>query len=126
MSEIRNKGFEQIIAWQKARVLNKKVYQITLIADFNKDFGLRDQIRRASISITSNIAEGYGRGSDREFIYFLNVAQASSYEVRSQLYLALDVGYINQQQFEELYASCEETSRTIYGFIKHLKTKSDV
>lgn len=86
MSDKREKRFEQIISWKKARTLNAHIYQITLKSNFSKDFALRDQIRRASISISSNIAEGFGRKSKKEFIYFLNVAQASSYEVKSQLY----------------------------------------
>ncbi len=126
MSEVRTRGFEQIISWQKARELNKNIYGITLKSNFNKDFALRDQIRRASISITSNIAEGYDRKSTKEFIYFLNIAQASCYEVRSQLYLSMDISYITKKEFEELFDLCEEISKTIFGLIKHLKTKSDI
>ncbi|MEK6152746.1 four helix bundle protein [Flavobacteriaceae bacterium 3-367] len=125
-SAVRTRGFEQIISWQKARELNKNIYGITLKSNFNKDFALRDQIRRASISITSNIAEGYGRKSTKEFIYFLNIAQASCYEVGSQLYLSMDISYITKKEFEELFDLCEEISKTIFGLIKHLKTKSDI
>lgn len=117
------KGFEQIISWKKGRELNKRIYQVTSESQFNKDFALRDQIRRASISISSNIAEGFDRKSQKEFIYFLNVAQASSYEVKSQLYLALDVDYITQEEFDVLFSLCEEISKTIYGLIKHLEKK---
>ena len=107
------KGFEQIISWQKARELNKRIYELTLKESFSKDFALRDQIRRASISISSNIAEGFGRKTDKEFIYFLNVAQASCYEVKSQLYLAVDIEYISSDEFDENYFLCDEISKTI-------------
>ncbi|WP_318311195.1 four helix bundle protein [Flagellimonas crocea] len=117
------KGFEQILSWQKARELNKEIYKITEVNKFGKDFALRDQIRRASISISSNIAEGFGRKSDREFIYFLNVAKASSYEVKSQLYLALDIEYLDDEVFRRLYEICDEISMTIHGLIKHLEKK---
>ncbi len=117
------KGFEQIISWKKARNLNKEIYELTGQGTFSKDFAFRDQIRRASISISSNIAEGYGRKTDKEFIYFLNVAQASCYEVKSQLYLAMDVEYVNYTEFEKAYGICEEISKTIYGLIKHLENK---
>ncbi len=82
-------SFEEIIAWQKARALNSELYLITDQGDFSKDYGLRDQIRRASISITSNIAEGFERETTKEFIRFLYIAKASSGEFRSQLYLLL-------------------------------------
>ncbi|WP_298793049.1 four helix bundle protein [uncultured Allomuricauda sp.] len=118
-----NRGFEQIISWKKARNLNKEIYELTRQVAFSKDFALRDQIRRASISISSNIAEGYGRKTNKEFIYFLNVAQASCYEVKSQLYLAMDVEYVNNAEFEKVYGICEEISKTIYGLIKHLESK---
>lgn len=117
------KGFEQIISWKKARELNKEIYLVTNKTNFNRDFGLRDQIRRASISISSNIAEGFGRNTNKQFVYFLNVAQASCYEVKSQLYLALDISYIDKSEFEKLYAICDEISKTIFGLIKHLENK---
>ncbi len=119
-----DKGFEQIVSWRKARELSKEIYQITDEKVFSKDFALRDQIRRASISISSNIAEGYGRKTNKEFIYFLNVAKASCYEVKSQLYLALDVNYITKNIFDKTYGVCAEISKTIYGLIKHLETKT--
>lgn len=118
------KGFEQIISWNKARELNKEIYRLTNVISFSKDFALRDQIRRASISISSNIAEGYGRKTNKEFVYFLNVAQASCYEVKSQLYLAIDVEYINKVEFEKAYGICEEISKTIHGLIKYLESKN--
>ncbi len=118
-----DKGFEQIISWKKARKLNQEIYRLTKQKAFSKDFALRDQVRRASISISSNIAEGYGRKTNKEFIYFLNVAKASCYEVKSQLYLALDVDYVEVDEFEEVYGICDEISKTIHGLIKHLESK---
>lgn len=121
MSGDTNKGFEQLISWQKSRDLNKHIYEITNRNAFYKDYALRDQIRKAGISVSSNIAEGFGRGSSKEFIYFLNVSRGSCYEVKSQLYLAKDIGYINKAEFQEIYELCDEVSRTIFGLIKHLE-----
>ena len=118
------KGFEQIVSWQKARSLNKEIYRITANDSFGNDFALKNQIRRASISISSNIAEGYGRKTEKEFIYFLNVAKASCYEVKSQLYLALDIDYLDKKMFEDIYAVCEDISKTIHGLIKYLEQKN--
>ena len=105
--------FEDLIAWQKARVLTKKIYEITNSGDFAKDYGLRDQIRRASVSIMSNIAEGFERFNRKEFHYFLNVAKSSGGEVRSQLYVSYDVNYISKEKFNELIADCEELSKIL-------------
>ena len=102
------------------------IYDVTGKSNFSKDFGLRDQIRRASISISSNVAGGYDRKSSKEFIYFLNVAKASCYEVKSQLYLSLDVAYLTNKEFNELYNLCEEISKTIFGLIKHLENKPEI
>jgi four helix bundle protein len=113
--------FEEIEAWKKARVLTREIYQVTATGDFARDFGLRDQIRRASVSSMSNIAEGFERGGNREFIQFLSNAKGSTGEVRSQLYVALDVGFINQNKFGELYGHAEETSRLIAGFTRYLR-----
>jgi len=88
------KKFEDITAWQKARELTRLVYEITKNGNFSKDFSLRDQIRRASVSIMSNIAEGFDRGGRKEFIQYLSIAKGSVGEVKSQLYTALDQKYI--------------------------------
>lgn len=106
----------------KARKLNKEIYKITCHGEFKRDFALRDQIRRASISISSNIAEGYGRKTNNGFIYFLNVAKASCYEVKSQLYLAMDIKCVDNEVFRSTYALCDEISKTIHGLIKHLES----
>jgi four helix bundle protein len=115
-------SFEEIIAWQKARALNSELYLITDQGDFSKDYGLRDQIRRASISITSNIAEGFERETTKEFIRFLYIAKASSGEFRSQLYLAIDLKYISNNEFERLNFKVNEVSKLISGLIKYLKS----
>ena len=113
--------FEEIEAWKKARLLTREIYQVTASGGFARDFGLRDQIRGASVSAMSNIAEGFERGGNREFIQFLSNAKGSTGEVRSQLYVALDAGFIRQVQFGELYGHAEETSRLIAGFMRYLQ-----
>ena len=113
-------SFEEIKSWEKARSFNKRIYEITDSAIFKKDYDLVRQIRRASISISSNIAEGFERNSDKEFIYFLYVAKASAGEVRSQLYLALDLNYITDLEFYELFELVSDISKLISGFIKYL------
>ena len=94
--------FEDLIAWQKARELTKRIYHISREGAFSKDFGLSSQIQRASVSIMSNIAEGFERGGRGEFHQYLSMAKASCAELRSQLYVALDNGYISRTSFAEL------------------------
>jgi four helix bundle protein len=113
-------SFEEINSWQKARTLNKKIYLITESNEFKRDFDLARQIRRASVSVSSNIAEGFERNTDREFIHFLYIAKGSAAEVRSQLYLALDLNYITQELFNELLIEIAEISKMLSGFIKYL------
>lgn len=117
------KSFEEINSWQKSRIFNKKIYLTTENSNFKKDFDFVRQIRRASISISSNIAEGFERNTDKEFIYFLYVAKASAGEVRSQLYLAFDLEYIIKEEFEMLLESITEISKLLSGFIKYLSPK---
>jgi four helix bundle protein len=112
--------FEDIEAWKKARELTAEIYRVTADGNFARDFGLRDQIRRAAVSIMSNIAEGFERGGNREFQQFLAYAKGSSGEVRAQLYVALDAGYIDQMQFAHLSNQAVETSRMINGFMRYL------
>lgn len=112
--------FEEIQAWQKARELVKKVYLISNSKMFGKDFGLRDQIRRTAVSIMLNIAEGFARKTDREFIQFLIIAHSSAGEVQAALYVALDQEYVTGKQFEALYSMADETSRMIMGFRNYL------
>jgi len=123
MSNIQR--FEDIIAWQKARVLTKSVYEVTRQGGFAKDFGLASQIQRASVSIMSNIAEGFERSGPSERLQFVSMAKASCAEVRSQLYIALDVGYIAQEQFDQLHAQAEEVARIVGKLRIALERKRD-
>ena len=116
--------FEDIVGWQKARHLTRLVYGHSKGGMFARDFGLRDQMRNACVSIMSNIAEGFERGGDKEFGQFLSKAKGSCGEVRSQLYVALDEGYIVTKQFTEMYDLSVETSRTISGFMKYLSSST--
>ena len=112
--------FEETEAWKKARELTRSIYKVTAEGDFARDFGLRDQIRRASISILSNIAEGFERGGDKEFRQFLAMAKGSVGEVKAQLYIALDVGLLTTEQFQQLFDLASETGRLIGGFMRYL------
>ena len=107
--------FEDLIAWQKARELTREVYQISRQGTFAKDFGLSGQIQRASVSIMSNIAEGFERGGRSEFHQFLSVAKASCAEVRSLLYVSLDIKYIAKTKFEKILNKAEEVGRVVGG-----------
>jgi four helix bundle protein len=113
--------FEDLEAWQKARDLCSKVYVISNGPLFFRDFELKGQIRSAVVSIMSNIAEGYERGGDKEFIQFLSLAKGSCGEVRSQLYIALDQKYISQTEFDNLCAHAKEVSRLLAGLMKYLQ-----
>ena len=113
--------FEDLMSWQKARELNRLVYGVSRQNAFAKDFGLRDQIRSASISIMSNIAEGFERGGDKEFSQFLSIAKGSCGEVRAQLYAALDEKYLTTEQFKYICDRCVEVSRLISGFMTYLR-----
>ncbi len=115
------RSFEEIDAWQKGRELAKAVYEITERGLFSKDFGLKDQIRRASVSIMSNIAEGFERGGTKEFIQFLSIAKGSTGEVKSQLYVAFDQGYLTQREFDTITGLAEEAGRMIAGLMTYLK-----
>ena len=117
----KGKRFEDLLCWQKARQLTNAVYGTTNQPAFAKDYGLRDQIRRAAASIMHNIAEGSGAGSDREFIRFLKFARQSADEVQSELYLALDQGYISTEEQHTVYDLANESKRLINGLINYLK-----
>jgi len=119
------KKFEDLESWKKARQLTNAVYEATATGSFARDFGLKDQIRRASISILSNIAEGFERGGDREFLQFLAMAKGSCGEVRAQLYVAIDQGYLSRPLFERLSNNAAEIGRLISGLMKYL-SKSDL
>jgi four helix bundle protein len=112
--------FEDIEAWRRARELTKEIYVLTSAGSFSRDFGLIDQMRSAAVSIMSNIAEGFGRGGNREFVQFLWVAKGSASELQAQCYVALDAGYIDQLQFQTCLARCEEISKMLAGLIAYL------
>lgn len=113
--------FEDIDAWKLAREITGLVYRVTSIGGFAKDFALVNQIRRAAVSILSNIAEGFERNGDREFIQFLTIAKGSCGEVRAQLYVALDQKYVEEKEFLEIKNKLIDTSRMISGLINYLK-----
>lgn len=117
--------FEEIEGWQEARVLAAKVYEISNRGKFSADFGLRDQIRRATVSIMANIAEGFGRGGKAEFIRFLRISYASALETQSHLYIALDLGYLDGKEFEALRKQVVSVSRLVGGFINYLSHHKD-
>jgi len=114
--------FEDIEAWQLARSLCKEIYHLTFDGMFAKDFALRDQIRRASGSVMDNIAEGFERDGANEFKQFLSIAKGSAGEVKSQLYRALDCGYITQVQFDDLSGKATQIGGKLSNLMKYLKT----
>lgn len=120
MSKIEK--FEDIQAWQASRTLAKKTYELCKQGDLANDFGLKDQIRRSAISIGSNIAEGFGRGTNQEFIRFLRIAQGSAYEFRSQLYSLKDAGYITEETFNDLHEQSLKIAKLIGGFLRYLES----
>ncbi len=115
--------FEEMKVWQDARIFTKNIYSLTQNKYFNKDFGLRDQIQRATVSIMSNIAEGYERDNNKEFIKFLGYSKGSVGEVRSLLYAALDQEYISEIEFNNLKESATNISTQIANFIKYLRKR---
>lgn len=109
--------FEDIIAWQKAKDLTLKIYHIF---KNNRDFSFKDQIQRASVSIMNNIAEGFERRTNQEFLHFLYIAKGSCGEVRSMLYLASELKYVPEKEFNSLHDLIVEISKMLSGFIKTL------
>ena len=105
--------FEDLSVWRKAKDLSLDVYRMTGSGTFSRDFALRDQIRRAAVSVMSNIAEGFERYSRADFRHFLSIARGSASEVRSQLHLARELGYVSTGDFEALYERCLEISRML-------------
>ncbi len=118
----RIERFEEIKSWQLAKALVKTIYEFTERASFSKDYGLRDQIQRAAVSIMSNIAEGFERGSQRDFANFLYIARGSCAEVRSLLYVAFELGHIGEGELKQTLHQTEEISKAIFGFIRYLKS----
>ena len=115
------KGFEEIWAWQEARELSRLVYQMSRQTLLSNDFGLKEQIQRAAVSVASNIAEGFARNGNKEFTKFLWIAKGSAAEVQSQFYTAKDVGYITDAEFDLIYEKANACIVLIYRFIKSLR-----
>ena len=120
------KDFEELTIFQNARELSKKIYPVTNKDSFKSDFRFVQQIRAAAGSIMDNIAEGFERTGNKEFINFLYIAKGSCGEVRSQLIRAYDVGYLTTKEFEDLYSECRKLSSSIMNFIKEIKTSEKV
>ena len=115
--------FEDFIAWQEARSLTSDIYKVTSQGEFAKDYGLKDQIRRASVSIMSNIAEGFERGRPTEFHQFLSISKASCAELRSQLYVSLDVGYLSENDFNSLMLKANKVGQLVGGLRKSVENR---
>jgi len=113
--------FEDLLVWQKGMDLVKKIYHVTREGEISRDFGFRDQLRRAAVSIPTNIAEGFERASRKEYLNFLNIAKGSAGEVRTLLRLALEVGYLDPTAFEAMTTSILELSRFLANQIKAIK-----
>ena len=116
--------FEDLDAWKVARELANLIYVLGRESGFSKDYGFKDQIQRAAVSVMNNVAEGFERGSNKDFAKFLFIARGSVGEVRSMLYLALDQKYITDEQFKEAYDLCVRGSQLSWGLIKHLQKNS--
>ncbi len=115
--------FEDLKVWSEARGLVKDIYSLTASSKLNKDFGLKEQIQRAAVSILSNISEGFERENNREFVLFLKYAKGSAGELRAQLYLARDLDYINENQFNQAYKKIVLISKLLSGFMTYLKSQ---
>ena len=116
------KSFEELPVWKDARKFANKIYNLTKKFPKEENYGLTSQITRATVSIGSNIAEGFDRYSKKDFIKFLIIARGSISEIQNDLYIALDLKYINQNDFQETYALAKELGKQINGFIKYLKS----
>ena len=117
--------FEDFIAWQKARKLTSNIYKVSNVGEFARDFGLKDQIRRAGVSVMSNIAEGFERGRPTEFHQFLSIAKSSCAELRSQLYVALDAGYVVGDDFRALMSEAIEVEQIVGGLRASVARRRD-
>jgi len=114
--------FEDIEAWKTSRELTRMIYALTEQGQFSKDFGLKNQIQRASVSVMSNIAEGFESRTQAQFLDYLGHAKASAGEVRSQLYIALDLKYLTQEQFKQVFDLADKSSRQVARFMDYLET----
>lgn len=118
MEKRKIESFEDLRVWQKGIVLVKQIYLITQQGKLSRDFGLKDQLRRASVSIPTNIAEGFERYSRKEYLYFLNIAKGSTGEVRSLLRVGLEVGYLDEQTYTQLNGEVIELSKMLFNQIQ--------
>lgn len=114
-------SFEDLQVWKDSRVFVHSIYQLTSEGKFNKDFGLRDQIQRAAVSIMNNIAEGFERNNNKEFVKFLGYSKGSAGEIRSMLYVALDLDYISRNDFDKIYSAAINIVTQLSNFIKYLR-----
>jgi four helix bundle protein len=121
---MKSKTFEDLKVWQDTRAFVKLIYELTASESFKKDYGLKDQIQRAAVSIMNNIAEGFERNNNKEFVVFLKYSKGSAGEIRSMLYVALDLNYISKSTFDEYYTSVIKIITQISNFIKYLKNYS--
>ena len=117
--------FEDIEVWQMSRELARNVYRMTAGGSFAKDWGLKDQIQRAAVSVSSNIAEGHGRRGNREMVKFLWIAKGSASEVQSQLYIAFDMNYLTKEQFDKLYNDTNLIQVKLYRLIQSFSSDLD-
>lgn len=123
MSKIEK--IEDIIVWQKAKSLTINIYKASNHGSFAKDFGLRDQIRRAAVSIPSNIAEGFGRGGNREFLQFLSISKGSLFELKTQLIIANEIGYLDDEIYSKISNEIDEVGKMLTSFMNYL-SNSDI
>ena len=121
---MQGKTFEDLKVWRDSREFVKSIYELTASESFKKDYGLKDQIQRAAVSIMNNIAEGFERNNNKEFVLFLKYSKGSAGEIRSMLYVALDLNYISKTTFEEYYENVIKIITQISNFIKYLKKYS--
>lgn len=110
--------FRELRVWQEAKQLAVQIYKVTTNSRFSKDYGLRDQVQRAAVSIASNIAEGYERDSDKDFVRYLLIAKGSASELRTQLEIALEIGYIDKKAFEKVEDRCKKITAMLIKLIK--------
>lgn len=123
---MRITNFEDIESWKESRLLVNEIYSLRLTPEFNRESSLKDQITRASVSIMSNIAEGFDSGSPKSFIKYLNIAYGSATEVQSLLYILIDQSYVSKLTFENLYNRTAKIKNLIGAFIKYLNSKNKV
>jgi four helix bundle protein len=115
------KSFEELDVWKNGKKFTVLIYKVTNSKTFSSDFSLRDQLRRASVSIISNIAEGFERNGNKEFIRFLKIAKGSAGEIRAQLYIAFELDYISNSEFKELYEEINLISKQLSSLITYLR-----